>query len=171
MILMTWAAVILTESENSNMDFPHARATAEAPATAVERALVGGYEVLTRFATGNGLPLLTTLRRGSEPRREPAQHPGQGICVQRTRLLTSCWVGFQFVLGHNGARSQPRRRNMVSPEQKVEVRLEAARLLVQAGIPAEKLIEVATPLSEWILGNCQPQPCSTGDTASASSPT
>ena len=44
---VTCLAVRLTDSasENLNMVVPHAKATAEAPATAIKRTLVGGYEV------------------------------------------------------------------------------------------------------------------------------
>ena len=100
MTLIACSAVILTDSVNSNMVIPHERATAEAPATAIRRTLVGGYEVFSRFTTGNGLPLFATFRRGCEPRRKPAQHPGQGIYLQRTNLLTSCRVGFQFFMAN-----------------------------------------------------------------------
>jgi hypothetical protein len=67
---MSCFPVIFTDStsENLNMVVPHAKATAEAPATAIKRTLVGGYEVFARFASGNGLPLLTTNPRGSKPR-------------------------------------------------------------------------------------------------------
>lgn len=65
--LMICAMVMLTDSVNSNMGFLHERASAEAPAPAIKRALVGGYEVFSRFTSGNGLPLLTTKPQGCEP--------------------------------------------------------------------------------------------------------
>lgn len=98
-ILNSCFAVILTDSVNSIVGFTvgsNARATAERPATAVRRTLVGSYEVFARFTSGNGLPLLATIRRGSEPRREPAPHLGQGVCLRRMSPLTSGGVGFQF---------------------------------------------------------------------------
>jgi hypothetical protein len=48
-ILIACAADILTVSENSNMGFLRDGAATEAPATAVKRALVGGYAALIRF--------------------------------------------------------------------------------------------------------------------------
>ena len=100
MILMACAAVILTDSENFNMDFLREEAATEAPATAVRRALVGGYEVFARVSFGNELPLLTTMRRGSKPRREPVSYLGQGVLARRTNPLTSNEIGFQFFM-HN----------------------------------------------------------------------
>ena len=94
--LMSCFMVTFTDSVNSNMGFLHERATAEAPATAVRRTLVDGYEVFSRFSSGNGLPLLATKPRGCEPREEPAPYPGQGVSLQRASLLTPNGVGFQF---------------------------------------------------------------------------
>jgi hypothetical protein len=102
-------AVILTDSVNSIVGFTevsNARATAEAPATAIRRTLVGGYEVFARFTSGNGLPLLATIRRGSDPLREPAPHLCKGVCLRRMSPLTSCGVGFQFFM-HNSKYQRP----------------------------------------------------------------
>jgi hypothetical protein len=54
---------------------------------------------------------------------------------------------------------------MLNPEQEAQVRLEVTRLLAGAGVSAEKIIDVATPLSEWILGRSHSQPSSIDDKA------
>ena len=51
---------------------------------------------------------------------------------------------------------------MLDPEQ--TLRLELLKLLAALDTPVERLIDSAKPLAEWILGNSQPSPCSTGDT-------
>ncbi len=99
--LMSCFTVILTDSLNSNMGFLRAGAAVDAPTTAVRRALVGGYEVFSRFTTGNGLLLLTTFRSGGEPLRESAPHSGQSVCLREMSPLTSSGVGFQFFKTHN----------------------------------------------------------------------
>ena len=66
--LMICAQVMLTVSENFNMEFLREEAATEAPMTAVKRALVGGYEIFSPFTLGNGLPLLATVPRSCELR-------------------------------------------------------------------------------------------------------
>ena len=54
---------------------------------------------------------------------------------------------------------------MLSPEQEVNVRLEVVRLVASTGTPAEKLMDIAIPLSEWLLKCSHSQPSSTDDKA------
>ena len=80
-ILMTCAAVILTDSVNSNMGFLHERASAERPAPAVGRTLAGGYEVFSPFIVmGNELPLLTTFHRVASSVGLAMRYSGQRVC-------------------------------------------------------------------------------------------
>ena len=49
---------------------------------------------------------------------------------------------------------------MFNQDQELNVRIEAARLVASAGVPASKLIEFATTLSEWMLTGRHSLPCS-----------
>ena len=99
--LMSCFTVMLTDSENSNMGFLHERTATDRPATVVKRTLVGRNEVLTRFATGNGLPLLPTDRGVASSTGNPMRPLGQGGCLRRMKPLTSCRMGYQFIKTHN----------------------------------------------------------------------
>lgn len=93
--LVTCLAVRLTDntSENLNMGKLHVKATAEAPATAVKRTLVGGYEVFSRFTSGNGLPLLITIPQGCKSCGERAPILWPEVCL---RFSQTIGVAFQF---------------------------------------------------------------------------
>lgn len=49
-----------------------------------------------------------------------------------------------------------------TPIQEATIRLDLARIAINAGTPVDRLIEVVTPLSEWILGKPHSQPSSIG---------
>ena len=99
--LASCVTVILTDSFNSNMGFLREGAAVEAPTTAVRRALVGGYEVFTRFASGNGLPLLTTIPRGCEPHGATLAAPRPRALFAAVNPHTTCCKGCQFFKTHN----------------------------------------------------------------------
>ena len=96
--LVTCLAVRLTDStsENLNMEILHVKATAEAPATAIKRTLVGGYEVFSRFTSGNGLPLLTTLSARLQVLRGKPYGSLAKATVAAVNPHTTCRMGFQF---------------------------------------------------------------------------
>ena len=96
--LATCLAVKLTDSdsENLNMIKAHVKATAEAPATAIERPLVGGNEVFSRFTSGNGFPLLATAREVASLTGEPMRNLGRGFCCGG-EPANAFRVGFQFL--------------------------------------------------------------------------
>ena len=95
--LMACAAVILTDSENFNIGFLRDEAATEAPATAVRRTLVGGYEVFAMFSVlAHGLPLLTTKPQGCEPCGDTHAEPWPRYLVAAANPPTAFRMGFQF---------------------------------------------------------------------------
>ncbi len=83
MILMTCAAVIFTDSVNSNMGFLHERASAERPAPAIRRTLVGGYEGTNLGCQMNAF--FPAVLRGSDPLRDThaAHWPVNAFCPRQ----------------------------------------------------------------------------------------
>ncbi len=54
---------------------------------------------------------------------------------------------------------------MLNPEQEANLKMEIARMALSNGTPLHKIVEVVTPLSEWILGSSRSQPSNTDDKA------